>query len=126
MVLFHISPLLPLLTDYLNEIQQAQSKASSRAACPAPPTSPAPSMWGNKLLCLPVQPSQRSHPRHAPQAPLPFSRVQTHPGAGLAQVLVQTQEMLMGSKGMHGSRCTPASKPGEKVYHHHHGDVLAR
>lgn len=62
MVLFHISPLLPLLTDYLNEIQQAQSKASSRAACPAPPTSPAQSMWGNKLLCIPVQTSQCRHP----------------------------------------------------------------
>lgn len=83
MVLFHISPLLPLLTDYLNEIQQAQSKASSRAACPAPPTSPAQSMWGNKLLCVPAQTSQArssGSPRLQQGANAPWGRLV--PGTG--------------------------------------------
>lgn len=53
MVLFHISPLLPLLRDYLNAIQQAWSKAGVGLH-----TSQALSTWGDKWMGLLSQPAQ--------------------------------------------------------------------
>jgi len=116
MVLFHVSPLLPLLTDHFIAIQRARSTASSHGACPAPSASRAPSPWGDKPICLPCSQAAIPGTLCAPQAPLASSEPQTHPGPGrgpgFSQVRAQT-----GSEEMHDCHCSPTRKPREKAYH---------
>lgn len=76
MVLFHVSPLLPLLRDYLNAIQQPWSKASVRLH-----TSQALSTWGDKWMGLLSQPAQTPQLCSAPpRLPLPSANHRHTPG----------------------------------------------
>lgn len=94
MVLFHISPLLPLLTNCFNAIQGAWNKAHIGLH-----TSQALSTWGDKWMGLLSQPAQTPpNVLCTPQAPLAFSKPQTHPRAGSSQEQAWAHGMPLGSK----------------------------
>lgn len=85
MVLFHVSPLLPLLTDFLNVIQQAQEQSKQPCGLPCSTDKSSPVYVGRQTDTAPVTASTDIPAMlRTPQALLAFSKPQTHLGQGLS------------------------------------------
>lgn len=95
MVLFHISPLLPLLTDFLNAIQQAREQSKQPCGLPCSTDKSSPVYTGRQTDAAPVAASA--------DIPAVLPRLSS-PSASRKRTLDQVcpiHGMPMGSKEIH-------------------------